>query len=190
MGHVVGDGNTVLRAFPSISLSTLATRKSTVGNIFHETERCFDFQTFHVSIWTAIVCIIVSSPILLTVMKTKGRIKMKILADNYIHVWGIYCQQGLSGESSFENFHKNSIALRVRSTFPEFPKENSMRLAFLSIFASALITVAAYSASLISYLTISTVNLPFSTVEGFVADGSYQLIVLKNSADYDSIMVR
>ncbi|XP_034196676.2 glutamate receptor ionotropic, delta-1 [Osmia lignaria lignaria] len=124
------------------------------------------FKTFHVSIWTAIVCIIVSSPILLTLMKTKGRIKMKILADNYIHVWGIYCQQGLA----------------------EFPNENSMRLAFLSIFVSALITVAAYSASLISYLTVSTVNLPFTTVEGFAADGSYQLIALKHSADYDSIM--
>nr|XP_012138436.1 PREDICTED: glutamate receptor ionotropic, delta-2-like [Megachile rotundata] len=124
------------------------------------------FKTFHVDIWIAIICIIVSSPILLAIIKTKGRVTMQVLSDNYIYVWGIYCQQGLA----------------------EFPSETSMRLAFLSIFVSALVTLSAYSASLISYLTVSTTSLPFSTLEGYVADGSYQLIALENSADYDMII--
>ena len=38
-----------------------------------------------------------TTPVFLTLMKTRGRVVMKILADNYIYVWGIYCQQGLSG---------------------------------------------------------------------------------------------
>lgn len=43
------------------------------------------------------MCTIVSAPILLTLMKTRGRIAMKIIADNYINVWGIFCQQSVSG---------------------------------------------------------------------------------------------
>lgn len=65
-----------------------------------------------------------------------------------------------------------------------------MRLAFLSIFLSALIILSAYSASLISFLTVSTVTLPFATMEEFANYGSYKLIVFKNSADYDMIIVR
>ncbi|XP_076677003.1 glutamate receptor ionotropic, delta-2 isoform X2 [Andrena cerasifolii] len=124
------------------------------------------FKAFNMDIWAAIICIIVSVPIVLTVMKTRGRVVMRIMADNYIHVWGIYCQQGLS----------------------EFPDESPLRLAFLSIFVSSLIILSAYSASLISFLTISTVSLPFTTLEGFAHHGSYKLIVFKNSADYDMIV--
>ncbi|CAL7936743.1 unnamed protein product [Xylocopa violacea] len=122
-------------------------------------------KTFHAKTWTAIICLIVTTPILLTVIKTRGRFSMQILTDNYIYVWGIYCQQGLS----------------------EFPSETSMRLAFLAIFVSALIAFSAYSASLISSLTVSTASLPFSTIEGFASYGSYKLIAYKNSADYDAI---
>ncbi|XP_017765685.1 PREDICTED: glutamate receptor ionotropic, delta-2-like [Eufriesea mexicana] len=124
------------------------------------------FKTFRTDIWVVIICLIVSTPIFLTVMKTKGRIVMRILSDHYISVWGIYCQQGLS----------------------EFPSQSSMRLAFLSIFLSALIILSAYSASLISFLTVSTVTLPFTTMEEFANYGSYKLIVFKNSADYDMII--
>ncbi|XP_076619997.1 glutamate receptor-like [Colletes latitarsis] len=124
------------------------------------------FKTFKMDIWMAIIFTIVSAPILLTLMKTRGRIVMKIIADNYIKVWGIFCQQGMS----------------------EFPNESSLRLAFLSIFLSALIILSAYSASLISFLTVSTVALPFSTLEEFACHGSYKLIAFKNSADYDMII--
>ncbi|XP_076760312.1 putative glutamate receptor [Xylocopa sonorina] len=122
-------------------------------------------KTFNVKTWAAIICLIVTTPILLTVIKTRGGFSMNILADNYIYVWGIYCQQGLS----------------------VFPSETSLRLAFLAIFVSALIAFSAYSASLISSLTVSTASLPFSTIEGFASYGSYKLIAFKNSADYDAI---
>ncbi|XP_017890616.2 glutamate receptor 2-like [Ceratina calcarata] len=124
------------------------------------------FKIFHENVWMAIICLAVFTPIPLTLMKTKGRIAINVLADNYVYVWGIYCQQGLS----------------------DFPRETSMRLAYLSIFVSALIVLSAYSASLISFLTVSTYKLPFSTIEEFAAHGSYKLIVFKNSADYDMII--
>lgn len=64
-----------------------------------------------------------------------------------------------------------------------------MRLAFLSIFVTASIVLSAYSASLISFLTVSTISLPFSNIEEFAAYRSYKLIAFRNSADYDRIMV-
>ncbi|KAK2576887.1 hypothetical protein KPH14_005512 [Odynerus spinipes] len=121
------------------------------------------FKAFNPEIWVMIILLIITTPILLTVMKTKGCISGNIVSDNYIHVWGIYCQQGLS----------------------EFPSDPSLRLAFISIFVSAIIVSAAYSASLISFLTVTSVSLPFSNLDDFANDGSYKLIVFVNSADYD-----
>jgi len=40
--------------------------------------------------------LIIIASILLTVIKAKG-FSMSIISDNYIKVWGIYCQQGLPG---------------------------------------------------------------------------------------------
>ncbi|XP_015428977.1 PREDICTED: glutamate receptor ionotropic, delta-1-like [Dufourea novaeangliae] len=124
------------------------------------------FKAFNRDIWTGIVCIILTAPIILTLMKTRCRIAMQIILDNYISVWGIFCQQGMS----------------------DFPDESSLRFAFMSIFALALIIMSAYSASLISFLTVSTISLPFTTLEEFAYHGSYRLIVFKNSADYDMIV--
>ncbi|KAI4504222.1 hypothetical protein M0802_000693 [Mischocyttarus mexicanus] len=122
------------------------------------------FKTFSLGIWVIIILVITVTPILLTIIKTKScYISGSVLSENYIHVWGIYCQQGLS----------------------EFPTDSSLRLAFISIFVSAIIVSAAYSASLISFLTVTTDSLPFSTLDDFANDGSYNLIVFGNSADYD-----
>ncbi|XP_018371879.1 PREDICTED: LOW QUALITY PROTEIN: uncharacterized protein LOC108766847 [Trachymyrmex cornetzi] len=67
----------------------------------------------------------------------------------------------------------------------EFPIESSMRLAFFSIYVSSVIILSTYFASLISYLALNTAQLPFSTLEGYVEDGTYKLLVLQNSAEYD-----
>ncbi|XP_024892887.1 probable glutamate receptor, partial [Temnothorax curvispinosus] len=93
--------------------------------------------------WIALLMIIITASILLTIMKTKGYFSMNLMFENYINVWGIYCQQGLS------------------------------------------VILAIYSASYISILVLCTPKLPFSTLEGYVKDGSYKLIVLQNSAEYD-----
>ncbi|XP_076383583.1 uncharacterized protein LOC117217832 isoform X5 [Megalopta genalis] len=123
-------------------------------------------KEFDRHVWTGIAFTVLAVPIVLTLMKTRGRLFAKVVGEYYINVWGIYCQQGM----------------------PEFPQETSQRLAFVSIFVSALIIASAYSASLISNLTVSTVSLPFSTLEQFAHDGSYKLIVFRDSADYDTIV--
>nr|XP_050851506.1 glutamate receptor 3-like isoform X2 [Vespula vulgaris] len=124
------------------------------------------FKTFSFGIWTMLILVITTTPILLTVIKTKGSFSGSLLSENYIHVWGIYCQQGLA----------------------EFPTEPSLRLAFISIFVSAIIVSAAYSASLISFLTVTTGSLPFSSLDDFANARSYHLIVFGNSADYDMFL--
>lgn len=63
-----------------------------------------------------------------------------------------------------------------------------MRLAIFSIYLSSLIITSAYSASLISFLTTKT-NLPFSTLEGYIKDGTYKLIVMKNSSEHHLVDV-
>ncbi|XP_063993279.1 glutamate receptor 1-like [Diachasmimorpha longicaudata] len=122
------------------------------------------FKAFAVDVWMAIIGLILTIPIVLTLMRyRKKRCYLLPLAlEHYLCIWGIYCQQGLS----------------------VFPKETSLRIVYLSIFVSALVSSGAYSASLISFLAVSSSYSPFNTIEEFVADGSYQLIVLKDSPDY------
>ncbi|KMQ95652.1 gtp-binding protein rit2 [Lasius niger] len=78
----------------------------------------------------------------------------------------------------FLNYHDPTIV---------FSNKLSMRLAILSIYVSSLVITSAYSASLISFLTLTKIHLPFSTLEGYVKDGSYKLIVMNNSAEYNMV---
>ena len=73
--------------------------------------------------------------------------------------------------------------------FTEFPTETPLRIAYFTIYVSALVVYAAYSASLTSFLTVTSASLPFSTLEGFSEDGSYKLIVYQNSSDWDLLSV-
>ncbi|XP_011252420.2 glutamate receptor 3-like [Camponotus floridanus] len=123
------------------------------------------FKAFSLGIWIMLVTIIITASILLSVISAKGYFSMNLIFENYVHIWGIYCQQGLS----------------------EFSNKLSMRLAIFSIYISSLIITSAYSASLISFLTLSKTKLPFSNLEGYVTDGSYKLIVMKNSAELDTV---
>ncbi|XP_012280422.1 probable glutamate receptor [Orussus abietinus] len=123
------------------------------------------FKTFSRGIWATIVGLIVATPAIVTSIKRCKRCcaSSSRVSDNYLNVWGIFCQQGLS----------------------EYPLDTSLRLAYFSTFVSALIVSAAYSASLISFLAVSAPSLPFSTLDGYVNDGSYKLIVFRSSSYYD-----
>ena len=74
-------------------------------------------------------------------------------------------------------------------SFAEFPTISSLRLAYFSMFLCSFIVLSLYSASLISYLTVPVSNLPFSTMEGFAQDGSYQMIVKKDGSEYEMFKV-
>nr|XP_050851472.1 glutamate receptor 2-like [Vespula vulgaris] len=124
------------------------------------------FLTFSRSIWIAIFAVLIVVPILLIFLKMKDRNDRsmgQLLSDNFLDVWGMFCQQGLA----------------------DIPDRVSLRIAYYSIFLLAVITSAAYSASMMSFLTIGIHNVPFRSLEDFVEDGTYQFSVYRDSADYD-----
>ncbi|XP_063982900.1 glutamate receptor ionotropic, kainate 2-like [Diachasmimorpha longicaudata] len=122
------------------------------------------FKAFAMDVWMTIIGLIVAIPLLLTLIRyRRGRNLFPQIIEHYSNVWGIYCQQGLS----------------------RFPDETSLRIVYLSIFLSAVVSTSVYSASLVSFLTVFSSYSPFNTMEEFVADGTYGLLILKNSAQYD-----
>ncbi|XP_071642468.1 glutamate receptor 1-like [Temnothorax longispinosus] len=125
------------------------------------------FQTFNSCTWATIVTLIAIAPLLLSYMKTirESGSMMELISENFICIWGIFCQQALI----------------------EFPRRTSLRIAYLTIFLTAVLVAAHYSAALVCFLTACTRVLPFQTIEEFVDAGTYKLIVLRGSADYDLV---
>ncbi|THK33007.1 glutamate receptor-like [Diachasma alloeum] len=120
-------------------------------------------QAFHVNIWVVIIGSILIMPLFLTlIIYRKPLFFVPLIFENYLSVWGIYCQQGL----------------------PVFPAETPSKILCISIFLSALIVSATYSASLTSFLAVSSSYLPFHTMEEFVEVGTYKLTSIKDSSEY------
>ncbi|XP_072757304.1 glutamate receptor 1-like [Anoplolepis gracilipes] len=125
------------------------------------------FQMFEWNIWIAIVVLLLITPLLLSFMKMycEFRRTVDLISDNFLCIWGIFCQQAL-------------IA---------FPRSSPLRVAYFTIFLTAILVTAHYSAALVCFLTSCTRILPFHSIDEFVIDGTYQLIVPRGSADYDII---
>ncbi|XP_034939387.1 glutamate receptor ionotropic, kainate 2-like [Chelonus insularis] len=123
------------------------------------------FKAFSVDIWISILIIIAISPLLLVTMREKINIKpvKQCIVENYLLVWGIFCQQSI----------------------PEFPSKMSLAVAYFSIFITSIVISATYSAAITSYLAVSDPPPLFSSVEEFIADGTYELSVLQDGANYD-----
>lgn len=71
----------------------------------------------------------------------------------------------------------------------EFPKYSSLRVAYFTIFLTAILIMAYYSAALVCFLTSCTHVLPFRTMDEFLNDGTYKLIVPRGGSDYDVVAV-
>lgn len=82
---------------------------------------------------------------------------------------------------------KNQTLMWIFST--ELPRNLSLKLAYFTILMTALVVFTAYSASMISFVTACIRNVPFHTIEEFIDDSSYNLIMLKGSSDYDMFIV-
>ncbi|KAF7382219.1 hypothetical protein HZH66_013651 [Vespula vulgaris] len=124
------------------------------------------FQTFTNTLWTAILGVLITASILLIFPKIKSGTDRKLrylFIDNFLEIWGIFCQQGLA----------------------DFSGESSLKIAYFSIFLLVTVLSAAYSAGLISFLTSTIHILPFHSLESFVQDGNYQLVVVRGTAFYD-----
>ncbi|KYN03489.1 Glutamate receptor 3 [Cyphomyrmex costatus] len=126
------------------------------------------FQTFNSCTWVTIIILIATVPLLLFFMKSyrgQSRNAMDLISENFICIWGIFCQQALI----------------------EFPKNLSLRVAYFTIFLTAMSIMAHYSAALICFLTVCNRVLPFQTLEEFADDGTYKLTMLRGTADYGVI---
>ena len=69
------------------------------------------------------------------------------------------------------------------------PRSASCRLAFAAALVIAVVLLANYSATLISFLTVKIQKLPFKDLKGLLHQGSYQLGVANNSAIYTNYKV-
>ncbi|KAG5317735.1 GLRK protein, partial [Pseudoatta argentina] len=82
-------------------------------------------------------------------------------AEILFFVTGAFCNQGM----------KQSIL-------------DPVRIVHFIIHLSAVVIVAAYSAALISFLTVKTFIMPFTTMDGLLKDKTYRFGVIGDSADF------
>ncbi|PSN34366.1 Ionotropic receptor 139 [Blattella germanica] len=75
------------------------------------------------------------------------------LYDYFLYIFGVFCSQG----------HYLS------------PRSNSCRLVYLLANLTAVVLLAAYSGTLISFLTVHNYNFPFTDLDGLLAENSYDL---------------
>ena len=61
------------------------------------------------------------------------------------------------------------------------PQIDSCCVVYLTTYLTAVILLASYSATLISFLTVRTVELPFNNLEEFLIVGTHELGTLKDS---------
>ncbi|XP_043466087.1 uncharacterized protein LOC122500964 isoform X2 [Leptopilina heterotoma] len=123
-------------------------------------------MTYTKNVWIFIGLFLTIIPLLLTFMKMEIRESYhlpSLLSENYVNVWGIFCQQGLT----------------------EFPSALTLRVAYFSIFLLSMINWSAYCASLTSLINVLNTELTFKTIQEFVDDEFYKLIVIKDSAEYE-----
>lgn len=64
-----------------------------------------------------------------------------------------------------------------------------IRIVHLVIHLTAVVILAAYSASLISFLAVKTFVMPFTTMDGLLKDGTYRFGVVDDSADFSFFQV-
>lgn len=63
------------------------------------------------------------------------------------------------------------------------------RMMHFVIHLTAVVILAAYSAALISFLTVYTFIMPFTTMDGLLQDGTYRFGVVDDSADFSFFQV-
>lgn len=65
----------------------------------------------------------------------------------------------------------------------------SSRILLFTIYALGLIGFSAYSGKLIAFLTYKTLQMPFDSPEGLLADGSYLVGTISGSATFTNLQV-
>ncbi|XP_076475690.1 glutamate receptor 1 [Bombus vancouverensis nearcticus] len=124
------------------------------------------YKAYSFALWISLLMTIIIAQFTLAFIRSRIEstdLTMELYHE-FIRIWGIFCQQGIT---------------------EEFPRYSSLRLAYFTVLVTGIVIFAAYSASMISYVTAYVHNLPFRSIEEFVNDGTYDVILNKDSADYD-----
>ncbi|XP_033607020.1 glutamate receptor 1-like [Cryptotermes secundus] len=120
------------------------------------------------TLWLTIVLLILLIALFLSKLQRLGRrhgIAEKTLErfwfrDCLFFIFGAVCQQGAEVQS---------------------PQLTSCRVVYLTTYLGAVVMLASYSATLISFLTVRTVKLPFNDIEEFLKVGTHKLGTLEHS---------
>lgn len=116
-------------------------------------------------------------------------------------ITGAFCSQGNFAPFSFQInapilklciiFFKCIIIITKCNILPGMQQStlDPVRMVHLVTYLTAVIILAAYSAALISFLTVNTFVMPFTTMEGLLKDGSFRCGVIGNSAYYAFLQV-
>ncbi|XP_021923397.1 probable glutamate receptor isoform X5 [Zootermopsis nevadensis] len=124
---------------------------------------------FSLRLWIAVACIMVVSAICLTEIQVLERRNDEGNTEDFSFVTamflvvGVFCQQG----------HNIST------------KSTPVLLTFVTSYLTAVVLFACYSAGFVSYLTLRHSQLPFTDFKGFLKDGSFELLAMKRSVEWD-----
>ncbi|PSN34585.1 Ionotropic receptor 117 [Blattella germanica] len=132
-----------------------------------------DFMTpFSTELWLAVLATLVLLASFLSALYNVGHnycgeavvgVTEYGFLDSLFYVFSSFCQQG------------HSVT----------PLSNSCRTVYVASYLIGMVLVAAYSASLISHLTVQRIELPFTNFEGLLKDGTYKLGVTESSATFN-----
>lgn len=83
-----------------------------------------------------------------------------------------------------------NVTLLVSHSGMSPSKIDAVRFVHLVTYLTAVAILASYSAALISFSTIKSVHVPFTTMDGLIDDDTYKMGVVWNSADHLLLKVR
>ncbi|XP_076642063.1 putative glutamate receptor [Halictus rubicundus] len=124
--------------------------------------KAFSFAVWAATFLTGFVTMIVTTFI---ICKLWPNPMLEVIHAECLRIWGILCLQGMT----------------------DFPRNSSLRLAYVSLFMASVVANSGYSASLICFLTARIRDVPFRSVDEFIKDGTYSIITQRGSANYDII---
>ncbi|XP_021923396.1 uncharacterized protein LOC110831556 isoform X3 [Zootermopsis nevadensis] len=166
---------------------------------------------FSLRLWIAVACIMVVSAICLTEIQVLERRNDEGNTEDFSFVTamflvvGVFCQQGKGTELSFvyarkmtqDYFclallfcHGNCLPYEIWSICLDAghnisTKSTPVLLTFVTSYLTAVVLFACYSAGFVSYLTLRHSQLPFTDFKGFLKDGSFELLAMKRSVEWD-----
>ncbi|PSN46811.1 Ionotropic receptor 145 [Blattella germanica] len=116
---------------------------------------------FNTNLWLVLLIIILCLSLELQATWKYGQQEFKNwIHSSWLHIFGSFCQQGQ----------------------PKTSQPASSTVLCVTAYLTAMVILSVYSATFTSFLAVQHVQMPFSSLEGLLEDGTYQLGMLTRSA--------